>query len=227
MSSHLPSQSPTPLLPPSSVDTFEAHSRWLQDVFDVPVVIQLTDDEKFLFKSNLTIPTVQKFTHENAKDIIAVGFDLSKTFIFSDLDYVGAAFYHNVVKIARGITISQSKATFGFHNEDNIGKVHFVAVQAAPSFSNSFPQIFGRREDIPSLIPCAIDQDPYFRLTRDVAHKLKYPKPALIHGKFIPSLGGAQTKMSASVEASSIFMCDTFKKIDKKVSAFFLLYRRG
>jgi tryptophanyl-tRNA synthetase len=100
---------------------------------------------------------------------------------------------------------------------DNIGKVHFVAVQAAPSFSNSFPQIFGTKFDIPSLIPCAIDQDPYFRLTRDVAHKLKYPKPALIHGKFIPSLGGAHTTTSASVEQSSIFMSDTLKKIDKKV----------
>jgi len=103
---------------------------------------------------------------------------------------------------------------------DNIGKVHFVAIQAAPSFSNSFPQIFGTKADIPSLIPCAIDQDPYFRLTRDVAHKLKYPKPALIHGKFIPSLGGAQTKMSASIDSSSIFMNDTLKKITTKVPTY-------
>ena len=104
---------------------------------------------------------------------------------------------------------------------DNIGKVHFVAIQAAPSFSNSFPQIFGGRTDIPALIPCAIDQDPYFRLTRDVAHKLKYPKPALIHAKFIPSLGGAQTKMSASLETSSIFMSDNFKKITTKAIPIF------
>lgn len=86
-------------------------------MFDVPLVIQLTDDEKFLFKQNLTIENVEKFSRENVKDIIAVGFDMSKTFIFSDLNYVGHAFYHNVVKIARGITISQSKATFGFTNE--------------------------------------------------------------------------------------------------------------
>src|SRR5277367_7142233 len=89
-------------------------SRWLQDVFDVPLVIQLTDDEKFLFRPNLTIDNVQKFSRENAKDIIAVGFDKSKTFIFSNLDYVGQAFYHNVVKIARRITISQSKLPLAF-----------------------------------------------------------------------------------------------------------------
>ena len=68
------------------------------------------------------------------------------------------AFYKNIVKIARCITASQSKATFGFNDSDCIGKLHFVAVQAAPSFSNSFPQIFGTKSDIPCLIPCAIDQ---------------------------------------------------------------------
>lgn len=38
------------------------------------------------------------------------------------------------------------------------GKISFPAIQAAPSFSNSFPQIFGSRKDIACLIPCAIDQ---------------------------------------------------------------------
>lgn len=39
-----------------------------------------------------------------------------------------------------------------------LGKISFPAIQAAPSFSNSFPHIFGDRHDVPCLIPCAIDQ---------------------------------------------------------------------
>jgi tryptophanyl-tRNA synthetase len=101
---------------------------------------------------------------------------------------------------------------------DNIGKIHFGAIQAAPSFSNSFPQIFGTKSDIPCLIPCAIDQDPYFRLTRDVAHKLRYPKPTLLHAKFFPALQGPQTKMSASDVNSSIYMNDTPNQIKNKVN---------
>ena len=101
---------------------------------------------------------------------------------------------------------------------DNIGKIHFGAIQAAPSFSNSFPQIFGTKSDIPCLIPCAIDQDPYFRLTRDVAHKLRYPKPSLLHAKFFPALQGPQTKMSASDVNSSIYMNDTPNQIKNKVN---------
>ena len=193
-------------------------TQWLQDVFDVPLVIQLTDDEKFLFKNTLKIEQVYQFARDNARDIIACGFKLDKTFIFSDLDYVGGAFYHNIVRISRLITVNQSKGTFGFNDSDSIGKLHFVSVQAAPSFSNSFPQIFGTRSDVPCLIPCAIDQDPYFRQTRDVAVRLKYPKPSLIHSKFFPALQGAQTKMSASNENSVIFMHDTPNQIKNKIN---------
>ncbi|KAI0303283.1 tryptophanyl-tRNA synthetase [Multifurca ochricompacta] len=193
-------------------------TKWLQDVFDVPLVIQLTDDEKFLFKHELKPEQTHEFALKNARDIIAVGFKLEKTFIFSDYDYLGGPFYRNVSKISRLITLSQAKATFGFGDSDNIGKIHFGAIQAAPSFSNSFPQIFGTKSDIPCLIPCAIDQDPYFRLTRDVAHKLKYPKPTLLHAKFFPALQGPQTKMSASDVNSSIYMNDTPNQIKNKIN---------
>ena len=60
------------------------------------------------------------------------------------------------------------------------------------------------------MIPCAIDQDPYFRVTRDVAHKIapkSHPlrgKPALVHSKFFPPLQGALGKMSASNTDSAV-----------------------
>lgn len=194
-------------------------TKWLQDVFGVPLVIELTDDEKYLFsKTGLTYENAKTYAFENAKDIIAVGFDPARTFIFSDFEFVGGAYYMNMVKIAKCITINQSKATFGFLDTDNIGKAHFVAVQSAASFSNSFPQIFGAAADIPCLIPCAIDQDPYFRLCRDVAARLKYPKPSLIHARFFPALGGPQSKMSSSKETSAIFMTDTAKRIQHKIN---------
>ncbi|KAK9449572.1 uncharacterized protein V1518DRAFT_373110 [Limtongia smithiae] len=195
-------------------------TKWLQDVFDVPLVIEMTDDEKFLFKGALTIEDVKKFTDFNARDIIAVGFDVKKTFIFSDLRYMGGAYYENVVRVSRQITTNTAKAVFGFNDSDNIGKLHFASIQITAAFSNSFPHIFGTRKDVPSLIPCAIDQDPYFRVCRDVAFKLKYPKPSLIHSRFFPALQGSQSKMSASDNSSAIFMTDTSKEIDKKIKRY-------
>ncbi|XP_038074696.1 tryptophan--tRNA ligase, cytoplasmic-like [Patiria miniata] len=196
-------------------------TKWLQEVFDVPLVIQLTDDEKFLWK-DLKAEEALRLAKENAKEIISLGFDSEKTFIFSNMEYIGSSppFYMNMLKIQKCITFNQVKGIFGFTDSDCIGKISFPAIQAAPSFCNSFPQIFGNKKDIPCLIPCAIDQDPYFRMTRDVAPRLGYPKPALIHSTFFPALQGAQTKMSASDPNTSIYLTDTPKQIKNKVNKY-------
>jgi tryptophanyl-tRNA synthetase len=70
--------------------------RWLQDVFNVPLVIQLTDDEKYLWK-DLKLEEAKKLSIENAKDIIACGFDRKNTFIFSDFQFMG--YYKFFIKL--------------------------------------------------------------------------------------------------------------------------------
>jgi tryptophanyl-tRNA synthetase len=196
-------------------------TKWLQDAFDVPLVIELTDDEKFFWK-DLDIEETHRLAFENAKDIIAVGFDPNKTFIFADTDYISSssAFYRTICRIQKCVTFSQARGIFGFTDSDSIGKIAFPAIQAATSFSAAFPQIFGGRVDVPCLIPCAIDQDPYFRMTRDVAPRLGYPKPALIHSTFIPSLLGAQSKMSGSDASSSVYLTDDPDTIKHKINNY-------
>lgn len=196
-------------------------TKWLQDTFDVALVIQLTDDEKFLWK-DLTLDETNHLAFENAKDIIACGFDVEKTFIFSDLDFLtnSPAFYRTICRIQKLVTYNQVKGIFGFSDSDSIGKISFPAIQAAPSFSCMFPEIFSGRTDIPCLIPCAIDQDPYFRMTRDVAPRMGCLKPALLHSTFFPALQGAQTKMSASDPNSSIFVTDTDQQIKEKINKY-------
>lgn len=106
----------------------------------------------------------------------------------------------------------------------NIGKIHFGSIQGATSFASSFPHIFGtdekRTHKIPCLIPCAIDQDPYFRVTRDVAARLKFAKPSLIHARFLDALQGPGSKMSASIESSAIFLKDTPNQIKNKINKY-------
>merc|ERR1712151_426902 len=168
-----------------------------------------------------------KLTMENARDIIACGFDPDKTFIFSDLNYVGTM-YPNVVRIWKSLTTTTVKNIFGFDEKSNIGKVAFPAIQAAPSFPSSFPKVLNGdlNSNIACLIPCAIDQDPYFRMTRDIAHKLVptgHPlkgKPALLHSKFFPPLQGAMGKMSASDENSAIYLTDSAEVIETKIMRY-------
>jgi len=196
-------------------------TKWLQETFDVPLVIQMTDDEKYLWKG-LEIEEVKKMALENVKDIIALGFDVEKTFIFCDFDYIGQCpeFYQTMVQVQRHVTFNQVKGIFGFDESSSIGKIAFPAVQATPSFSTAFPQIFNKKRNIQCLIPCAIDQDPYFRMTRDVAPRINQTKPAIIHSVFFPALQGATTKMSASDANSSIFLTDTPNQIKNKINKY-------
>ena len=156
--------------------TFTKH---LQDTFGAKLYFQMTDDEKFLINPEGTLDKFTGFAYENALDVIATGFDPKKTRIIVDVKDVGTL-YKLAIKIAKRITFSTVKATFGFNESSNIGIIFFPAIQAAPCFLE--PVLTG--ENVPCLIPAAIDQDPYWRITRDIAPKLGYFKPAQIHCNF-------------------------------------------
>ena len=56
------------------------------------------------------------------------------------------------------VSCNQVRSIFGLTASDNIGKLMFPAIQAAPAFSDSFPHMFGTKKGIRCLVPCAIDQ---------------------------------------------------------------------
>lgn len=112
------------------------------------------------------------------------------------------------------------KGIFGFGDSDLIGKIGYPAAQAAPALPSTFPFIFKKNEKPICLVPCAIDQDPYFRMCRDVAPRLGFPKCALIHSSFFPALQGAKSKMSASDQNSAVFLTDTAKQIKNKINKY-------
>eukprot|EP00268_Persea_americana_P003001 TRINITY_DN1089_c0_g2_i1.p1 TRINITY_DN1089_c0_g2~~TRINITY_DN1089_c0_g2_i1.p1 ORF type:complete len:212 (+),score=37.05 TRINITY_DN1089_c0_g2_i1:146-781(+) len=114
----------------------------------------------------------------------------------------------------------QAVGIFGFTGEDHIGKISFPPIQAVPSFSSSFPHLFSSNDNLRCLIPCAIDQDPYFRMTRDVAPRIGFQKPALIESSFFPALQGETGKMSASDPNSAIYVTDSAKDISNKVKKY-------
>lgn len=90
-------------------------TKWLQDVFDVPLVFMLTDDEKALFKESLTFEDTLSYAMENARDIIALGYDVKKTFIYSDLKYLGGHFLTNAWEFSKLVTFNQVRGAFGFN----------------------------------------------------------------------------------------------------------------
>ena len=182
----------------------------LQDSFDCEVFIPISDDEKFFVKPELSFEQAIEYSKENIFDLIALGFKPGKTFIFEDFIYTDI--YKYAAKVAKRITYSTAKATFGLKPENNVGWSFYPAIQAAHIL---FPQFVKGRHI--SVVPVGIDQDPFIRLTRDIAEHpdFSFEKPAAIHAKFIPSLfGGA--KMSSSGEGV-IFLTDSPKEVERKI----------
>lgn len=185
----------------------------LQEQFDCEVFIPISDDEKFFVKDKLEFGDSIKFGQDNILDLIALGFKPEKTFIFQDFVYTDI--YKYAAQIAKKITYSTAKATFGLKPENNIGWSFYPAMQAAHIL---FPQFY-RGKHI-SVVPVGIDQDPFIRLTRDIAlHKeFNFEKPAALHSKFFPSLTGG-AKMSSS-EGNTISLDDSPEEVKKKINKY-------
>ena len=190
-------------------------TKWLQDKFNVELWFQFPDDEKFLFKKDLSYEEVQKWTSENMLDVIALGFDPKKTHFLINTKHANLL-YPEAIKIAKKISFSTVKAAFGFTNELNIGAIFYTSMQAAPVI---VPSVL-KKKKIPCLIPLALDQDPHFRVARDVYPKLGYPKPAIIHSTFLPPLQSSQGKMSSSIENTAIFTTDSPKEVEQKIKKY-------
>ena len=225
-------------------------AKYLQDAFDCNVVIQMSDDEKFYFK-DMTFKTVYDLGRKNSKDIIAVGFDPKKTFIFSNHDYrLSCRDYEELVtEMRKCVTFHTLQKVFGFDDQANPGMIDWPVYQCAAAFYQSYPHLF--KKPALCLVAYAIDQDPYFRLSSQLSNTLNKRirsksvsapvkhtfSPCSIIGKFIPPLtfnknGEAKErntgKMSSSVSAeSTIFLTDTPAQIKKKVNKYAFSGSRG
>jgi tryptophanyl-tRNA synthetase len=186
-------------------------TKYLQDKFKSRLYFQMTDDEKFVVDDEANLTQTTAIAYENALDLIALGFEPEDTFIIYDVRDIGLL-YDVALEVAKRITFSTARATFGFQDSTNLGWVFYPAVQAVPCFIHK--KLTG--ENVPALIPAAIDQDPYWRITRDIAPKLGYFKPAQIHNRFLPGLG-IGGKMSASEPETAIFTTDSPDAVKRKV----------
>lgn len=186
-------------------------TKWLQDKFGVELWFQFPDEEKFLFRKKLDWNETQHWLYENMLDVIALGFKKGKTHFLIDTKHANIM-YPLACKIAKYITFSTVKAAFGFSNENNIGSIFYTSMQAVPAI---LPSVL-KGKNIPCLIPLGIDQDPHFRLSRDILPKIGFYKPSLIHCKFLPSLQGT-SKMASSKEETAIYTTDTPEKVRYKI----------
>lgn len=190
--------------------------QWIQEKFGAEMWFQFPDEEKFLYKPELTLEDTEKATYEDMLDVIALGFKPEKTKFIIDTKHAGLM-YKEACKVAKKINFSMVKSSFGFNEANNVGSIFYTAMQAVPAF---LPSVL-KGKNIPCLIPLGIDQDPHFRLSRDVMPKIGHYKPAIMHNVFLPPLTGTGGKMAASsASETAIFTTDSPEEVAKKINKY-------
>lgn len=214
-------------------------TEYLQRAFGCILVVQMSDDEKFYFKGENSLDYFTELAYENAKDIVAVGLNPDKTYIFSNREEMGRGnpgLNDNLILMNNFTGINQVRSTFGLnklsisHDENGLQKVSaapasvgmmvWPVYQSIPAFSSSFKFIFGDTEAL-CLVPMGVDQADYFRVARDFSSAVKYLKPVCIHSEFVISLSGRGSKMSSTENIQPIFLTDDTQSIRDKVQRCF------
>ncbi|MEM2281495.1 MAG: tryptophan--tRNA ligase, partial [Candidatus Bathyarchaeia archaeon] len=108
-------------------------TRHLQEKFGARLYFQMTDDEKFVVDDELRLADTRRFAYENALDLIALGFEPQNTYIIFDVEDIDLL-YDIALEVAKRVTFSTAKATFGFQESTNIGLIFWPAIQAVPCF---------------------------------------------------------------------------------------------
>lgn len=181
---------------------------YFQKKYNIPIFVPISDDESYVAGKVESQEQALKYSKELAKQFLAYGFDPKKTFFIIDQIYTNI--YNLAIKLSKKVNYSEIKSTYGYSPENNIGLHFYPAVQSAHII---FPQEkFGIKN---ILVPIGPDEDPHIRICRDIAGRLGYNKPAIVHLKFLPGLDG--DKMSKS-KNNAIFLNDDEKTIIKKIN---------
>lgn len=181
---------------------------YFQQTYGCKVFIPISDDESYVSGKIKDQETGLQYAINLAKQLLAYGFNPKKTYII--IDQIFTNIYNLAIKLSTKVTLSEIKATYGYTTDQNPGLFFYPAIQSAHIL---FPQELENIKNV--LVPIGPDEDNHLRICRDIAHKLKYQKPAVLHLNFLPGTDGQ--KMSKS-KNNAIFLNDDEKTITKKIN---------
>lgn len=185
---------------------------FFQKQFKVQTFVPLSDDESYVAKKVVRREDAIKHGLELIRDLLAYGYDKRYTKVIFDFFY--PEIFNVAMNLSRSVTLSEIKAVYGYKNSDNIGLHFYPIVQSAHVI---LPEIkFGITN---TLVPIGPDEDAHLRLGRDIAERMGYHKPAIIHARFLPGMDGL--KMSKSRPEAAIFLHDAPDVVERKVKMAF------
>lgn len=169
------------------------------------IEFMIADDEK-MFRDGIDRSVMEDNIRETIQQLRSIGFNTNNTRFRINSEGFTAEEYGLLIQMLRIVSVNTLTQIFGA--KPSIGEYLYPLIQILPCFSK------GRQ----CIVVAGIDQDPFFRLARDVARRLGFTPPAVLYTYSVPGLDGSE-KMSTSVSTSiPIFLTDSEDDIRAKVT---------
>ena len=180
-----------------------------QEFLKTPIEFMIADDEK-MFRDGITADTMSANVSATLRQLEKIGFSGTNTRFRINSHGLSCAEYALMIRIMSIVSVHTLNSIFG--EKTNVGEYFYPLIQLLPCFLNS------TTVTAKCIVIAGIDQDPFFRLARDVARRLGFNPPTILYTHSVPGLDGSP-KMSTSVpESLPIFLNDGPKAIGEKVA---------
>ncbi len=175
-----------------------------QKFLNSKIFFMISDDEK-IFRDNINISEMNENTQNTIQQLNTLGLTNDNTIYHINSNGISHTHYNILIKLMSFVNINTLNNIFGI--KTNIGEYFYPLYQILPCF-------LGKQ----AIIIAGKDQDPFFRLARDIARRIGHKPPIIIYTRSIPGLDGSD-KMSTSVPSSlPIFLTDDMQTISQKIS---------
>ncbi len=176
----------------------------------------ICDLDGYLSRPDKKMPDMKKakeFAIVNAADALALGIAPQDIKVQSRRE---TRYYEFTLELSKKITKNMFQAIYG---HIDLGKVAANLLQYSDILHGQLEEFEGK---MPSITGIGIDQDPHARLTRDLAKRLPYSSevPSFIYFRHQSGLK-ENTKMSASMPDTAIFLKDSKQEVERKIANAF------
>jgi tryptophanyl-tRNA synthetase len=175
----------------------------MQGFLGTKMFFMISDDEK-MFRDNIDAITMEENVRNTVEQMAKLGIHDTNAEIYINSNGISQEHYAILIRLMSMTSVHVLNNIFG--EKSNVGEYFYPLYQILPCF-------LGKQV----IVIAGKDQDPFFRLARDLAKRMGVKPPILLYTKSVPGLDGSD-KMSTSVPSSlPIFLTDSAKIIQEKI----------
>jgi tryptophanyl-tRNA synthetase len=175
----------------------------MQCFLGTKMFFMISDDEK-MFRDNIDAITMKENVRNTVEQLAKLGIQDANAEIYINSSGISQEHYAILIRLMSMTSVHVLNNIFG--EKSNVGEYFYPLYQILPCF-------LGKQV----IVIAGKDQDPFFRLARDLAKRMGAKPPILLYTKSVPGLDGSG-KMSTSVPSSlPIFLTDSAKTIQEKI----------